>query len=66
MWARVAIAYNFKMKKGSLTLVEVYLYAAATMRFNPSPALLYGELQGKVRILGFIKFDFDEDFEIEV
>jgi hypothetical protein len=66
MWASLIINYNFKLKKGSVSLLEIYLYAAATMRFNPDPSMLYGELRGYVRLIQIIDINFSENFELEV
>lgn len=65
LWAGIFLSYETAVKKGSITLAEIYLAADATMRFNPPPTLLYGKVNGQVTVL-FLNFSFNKDFEMNM
>ena len=67
MWASVYASYKLPLKSTkTLQLADIYFYASSTMRFYPAPTLLYGTLNGKVRLLSIISFSFNKDYEIEL
>lgn len=65
LWARIQLSYKTPIKKGSVTLADVYVAADAIMRFNPAPTVLYGKVNGRVKVL-FLNFGFDKNFEMNM
>ena len=65
-WAFVGVGYTLPAKSGYIELVDVYIYGASTVRFNPSPEILYGEIKGSVSVLRIFSFDFKKDYEVEI
>lgn len=65
LWANILLTYETPIKKGSITLAELYVAAEAIMRFNPQPTVLYGFVKGKVKVL-FLNFNFDKEFEMNM
>lgn len=66
LWARIVARYRALMIRGSIELVDLYLFASSTLRFNPKPALLYGELEGNINLIKIIKINFKQDYELEL
>ena len=65
LYAKILLTYKTPLKKGSVTLADIYVAAQAMMRFNPTPTILYGNVKGQVKVL-FLKFGFDKSFEMNM
>lgn len=61
VYASVILGYETPARKGTINLIDIYLAANANMRFNPSPTLLYGRLNGHIQIAIF-QFSIDNEF----
>lgn len=65
LWAEVLLSYKMGLKKGSVNLADIYMAADATMRFQPTPTILYGKVEGRIKVL-FLKFGFNKDFQMNM
>lgn len=63
LWAKILLTYKLPIKKGSVTLADIYVAVNAMMRFNPPPTLLYGDAQARIKVLLF-NFSLDKEFEM--
>ncbi|REE00539.1 hypothetical protein [Marinoscillum furvescens] len=63
LWAKILLTYKLPIKKGSVTLADIYVAVDAMMRFNPPPTLLYGDAQARIKVLLF-NFSLDKEFEM--
>ena len=65
LWAKIYLSYKTALKSGSVTLADIYIAADAIMRFNPQPTVLYGKVEGRIKIL-FLNFGFNKNFEMNM
>jgi hypothetical protein len=65
LWAQVLLNYETVLKKGTVNLVNIYMAANANMRFDPAPTILYGKVNGQIKVL-FLNFGFDKDFKMNL
>ena len=67
LYAKVMIDYKLKLlikKKGSITLLELYVAADLMMYFDPPPTYLEGNVKGRIAILsGLVKCKFNAHFK---
>ncbi len=65
IYARILLSYEMGLKKGNINLVDIFLSADANMRFKPAPTMLYGEVDGHIRVLVF-DFNFNKQFQMNM
>lgn len=63
IYGRVIVDYSLPLKKGSITLVDLYCQGDLLVKFNPKPSTLSGSVRGYVRLLGIVECKFNAGFE---
>ncbi len=63
VWAQILLEYETLTKRGTVNLVDIYLGADANLRFNPAPTIMYGKVNGQIRVL-FLDFGFSKEFRM--